>query len=189
MHTHPSVQPSIEALRDQLVRALQRSGYSIATAESCTLGAVAATVGVPAGASAWLRGGIIAYQTELKAQLLGIPRDFIEQHHVVSEAVACAMAEAAAKRLGATLGIGTTGLAGPSGADETHPVGLVCIAASLQSPVPHTISQSYHFTGDRASITNQATAAALSLALRLIEQAFATASSPTPTSSAQSATL
>ena len=77
---------------EQIGRLLRHKGLSIATAESCTVGSICAQIGRVAGASDYLQGGIIAYQAELKDELLGVPLSLIEKHHVVSREVAEAMA-------------------------------------------------------------------------------------------------
>ena len=83
----------------EIAQSLQREALTIATAESCTVGGVCARLGSIAGASTYLRGGIVAYQTPLKVELLGLPSQLIEQHGVVSEAVALGMARGARKCL------------------------------------------------------------------------------------------
>lgn len=112
---------------EAVVAGLAARGATVATAESVTGGAVcSALVGVP-GASAVVRGGVVAYTVEMKERLLGLPASLIGSAGVVSEAVAIAMAGAVRGMAGATFGIGTTGVAGP----EPHgglPAGTVCIA-------------------------------------------------------------
>lgn len=155
MASLPDLSPSLHKL-------LQERGLTVATAESCTTGRIAATLGQVAGASSYLRGGIVAYATELKTQLLGVPAELILAHHVVSEAVASAMARGAMERLGANIGIASTGLAGPGGAEEGHPVGMVCLAVTWREEgLVHSQAKTYHFEGDRESIILQATTEAL----------------------------
>ena len=90
-----------------LTELLLQRGLHIATAESCTLGGVASALGSHSGASAYLQGGIIAYQSDLKTSLLGVPPELIETYHVVSEEVACAMALGAMEQLQAEVAIAT----------------------------------------------------------------------------------
>ena len=148
-----------ESVLQRLREELERQQLTVATGESCTLGRVAASLGAPAGASGWLRGGILAYHPELKVSL-----------HVVSEEVARAMARGAAQRLGADLGLGTTGLAGPTGADETHPVGMLCLGAWLRRPKgsPREVSLCLHLDGDRTANIEAAVEAMHQLAYSLI---------------------
>ena len=89
-------------------------------------------MGVP-GASAVLRGGVVAYATDVKGSVLGVPADLLEAHGAVHPAVAAAMAAGAARLLGAVWGVATTGVAGPAEQDG-HPVGTVHVA--VHGPVP-----------------------------------------------------
>jgi nicotinamide-nucleotide amidase len=123
-------------------------GETIATAESLTGGLVAAALSSVPGSSAALRGGIVAYATELKTALLGVPADLLERHGAVHGAVAEAMARGARDRLGATTGVATTGVAGPDPA-EGKPVGLVFIAVARPDGV---ISRQLDLSGDREAI-------------------------------------
>ena len=151
-----------------LIEELQRRNLHIATAESCTLGRVAAILGSSSGASGYLQGGIIAYQTELKTSLLGVPPELIDTYHVVSEEVACAMALGAMEQLQAE--VATTGVAGPTGGDATHPVGTICLAVvfeGLRGPVVN--STTLHLSGSREENIDQAIHEALHLTLQLLE--------------------
>lgn len=161
---------TLPALSPDLLTLLREYGLTVATAESCTTGRIAAALGQVAGASAWLRGGIVAYATELKTALLGVSPALIAQHHVVSEAVARAMATGVAERLQTELGVASTGLAGPGGAEEGHPLGQVCLAVCWrQSQGLLLRSETYHFVGDREAVIYQATEAALSLLCELLQ--------------------
>lgn len=114
-------------LADGLVRLLRAAGQTLAVAESLTGGALtAAVVDVP-GASAVLRGGVVAYATDLKARLLGVPADLLEAHGPVHPDVAVAMARGARERLDATWGVATTGVAGPE-PQGGHPPGEYHVA-------------------------------------------------------------
>ena len=100
---------------DEQVAALLRDRRRIALGESCTAGLLAARLADPPGASAYLPGGVVAYSNEAKVELLGVPAELIERHGAVSPEVAEAMADGAAERFGADLGVGITGIAGPDG--------------------------------------------------------------------------
>ena len=139
---------------------LRARGLTIATAESCTGGAVAAALATIPGASDYLRGGIIAYHPEVKARLLGVPAAVIARDGVVSEACALAMARGARAACGADIGIATTGIAGPGGAEPGKPVGLVWIA--LVWPDGEFASHAV-YPGDRAAVVGAAVIAALEL--------------------------
>jgi nicotinamide-nucleotide amidase len=117
----------IEESATRAVQLLTGSGRTVAMAESLTGGlVVAALVGVP-GASKVVRGGVVAYMTDLKASLLGVDEDLLGRVGAVDPDVAVAMARGAAVRLGADYGLATTGVAGPDPQDG-HPVGEVWIA-------------------------------------------------------------
>jgi nicotinamide-nucleotide amidase len=123
-------------------------GETIATAESLTGGLVAAALTSVPGSSAAVRGGVVAYATDVKAALLGVPSDLLERHGAVHAAVAQAMAEGVRDRLGATTGIATTGVAGPDPA-EGKPVGMVFVAVAGPGGLA---ARQLALTGDREAI-------------------------------------
>ncbi|KAA6462154.1 competence/damage-inducible protein A [Acidobacteria bacterium AB60] len=103
---------------------------TLATAESCTGGLVAQRItGIP-GSSRSFVGGAVVYSNELKTAFAGVAPELIEKHGAVSEEVARALAEGIRARTGATIGLGVTGIAGPTGGTDDKPVGLVYIAVS-----------------------------------------------------------
>ncbi|HWE37131.1 MAG TPA: competence/damage-inducible protein A [Isosphaeraceae bacterium] len=108
-----------------LVAQLERSGATLAVAESCTGGLIARRITEIPGVSPSFLGGIVAYSADVKVQVLGVPRTLIESHGVVSGEVAAAMAEAARSKYGADLALGVTGVAGPTGGTPETPVGCV----------------------------------------------------------------
>jgi nicotinamide-nucleotide amidase len=134
-------------------------GETIASAESLTGGLVAAALTSVPGASAAFRGGIVAYATDLKGAVLGVPDDLLEQRGAVDPAVAEAMAEGARARLGTTVGISTTGVAGPDPADG-KPVGTVFVAVAGPGGV---VSRELALTGDRQAIRAASVESALDL--------------------------
>lgn len=111
-------------LQTAAVQALRQKGLTVATAESCTGGLVAARLTEVPGASAVFGCGIVSYNNTVKAEVLGVDPAIIEQYTAVSAETAAAMAEAVRKKSGADIGIGVTGNAGPT-ASEGQPVGLV----------------------------------------------------------------
>lgn len=118
---------------DDLVAAgLQARGATVATAESCTAGLLAGRLTERAGSSEWVLGGLVVYSNQAKVELAGVPPALLERVGAVSAEVALALAEGARSRLGAEVGVGITGIAGPSGASEGKPVGLVhlCVDAA-----------------------------------------------------------
>ena len=150
----------------RLAQLLTQRSLHIATAESCTLGGVCSALGAIPGASSYLQGGIVAYQTGLKTELLGVTAELIQTHHVVSPEVAQALALGATERLDAEVGIGTTGLAGPGGGEPLHPVGQVCIASVYRSRDGlHTRSKTLQLQGSREENIHEA----LQLTLELLE--------------------
>lgn len=141
---------------------LRERGLTIAAAESCTGGGVAAALTAIAGASDYFLGGAVTYGTPSKVALLGVPRAIVEGEGVVSEACALAMARGARRVFGADLAVATTGIAGPGGAEPGKPVGLVHLALAWEGGehARHTV-----YPGDRAAVIAAATRDALALAL------------------------
>jgi nicotinamide-nucleotide amidase len=142
-------------------------GWTLATAESCTGGLIAAALtGIP-GSSEVLAGGIVAYSNEVKVEQLDVPAELIEEHGAVSAEVAEAMAGGARERLGVDVGVAVTGVAGPGGGTEGKPVGLVYY--HVETPDGGR-GASFDFPGDRDSIRRRATVASLHLVLRVLAQ-------------------
>jgi nicotinamide-nucleotide amidase len=104
-------------------------GLTIATGESCTGGLLAARLIDRAGSSDYVLGGVVSYSNEAKQTMLDVPAELIETVGAVSAEVANALAEGARRRLGADVGVGITGIAGPGGGSTDKPVGLVYLAA------------------------------------------------------------
>ncbi len=116
---------------DELVHTtLIKRGLTLATAESCTGGNIARLLTAQAGASAYFKGGIVAYSNEVKESVLGVKHSTLEAHGAVSEATVREMAEGVRQRLGTDLAIATTGIAGPDGGTKEKPVGTVWIAVA-----------------------------------------------------------
>ena len=140
---------------------------SLATAESCTGGNVAARLTSIAGSSAYVLGGIVAYSNEAKASLLGVAEEILSTRGAVSAECAREMAEGARRAFGADFGVSTTGIAGPGGATARKSVGLVYIA--LAGPDGVAVEE-FHFPGGRKVVTDAATDAALLMLLRGVER-------------------
>jgi nicotinamide-nucleotide amidase len=156
--------PGVDATAARVVHLLTERGETVAVAESLTGGlVVAALVSVP-GASAVVRGGVVAYMTDLKATLLDVDPVLLAREGAVHPDVAAAMAHGVAHRLGATYGVATTGVAGPDPQDG-HPVGEVWVAVSGpghawergETVVSHTLDPAW----GRDGIRRAAVAAAL----------------------------
>ncbi|WP_412067853.1 competence/damage-inducible protein A [Rubrivirga sp. IMCC43871] len=108
--------------------AFRAAGQTLAVAESCTGGTVLSRLTAIPGASAVVCGGVVAYSNAAKRDLLDVPDEHLDDHGAVSEPVALAMAAGARRRLGADVGLATTGIAGPTGGTPDKPVGTVWIA-------------------------------------------------------------
>ena len=144
------------------LRALKKNA-AVVTAESCTAGGIANAIAATPGASAWLKGGWVTYQTSQKIDWLGVPEELIASEGVVSEAVAEAMARGALARTPtASHAVATTGVAGPSGGTDDTPVGTVCIAwADRRAGHIVTVSRRIRVPGSREDVTEGAVQVAL----------------------------
>ncbi|MCK0440674.1 competence/damage-inducible protein A [Gordonia alkaliphila] len=147
---------------DELL-AVALAGHTIATAESCTGGLVAARLTDRPGSSSYVLGGIVSYANEVKSGVLGVPAALIGELGAVSEPVASAMAEGARARTGATVAVSTTGIAGPGGAVPGKPVGTVCFGLAIDGEPTRTVTRT--FPGDRTMVRTLATTFALHLVL------------------------
>lgn len=148
--------PRVAALEASLLAA----GLTVATCESLTGGLVISALVEPAGASAVVRGSIVAYATDVKSSLVGVDSELLASHGAVSADVATQMARGARELLGASIGVATTGVAGPDVQDGA-PVGTVFVAVSTPQG---DRCEGAHFVGDRDEIR----LAARDLALELI---------------------
>jgi nicotinamide-nucleotide amidase len=150
---------------EQVAALLVERKLTVAVAESCTGGLVLGRLTDRPGASAFVRGGFVAYSDEFKQQLVGVPSSLIDHHGAVSEAVAIALADGARERAGADIGIGVTGVAGPDGGTPAKPVGLVWIA--LAGPAGRLVRRTDH-RGTRADVRERATTTTMHLLRRLL---------------------
>jgi len=137
--------------------------FRIALAESCTGGLLTSRLTDVAGSSRYVESAVVAYANSAKVSLLGVPQVLIDQHGAVSEPVAIAMAEGVRASARVDLGVGVTGIAGPSGGAANKPVGTVAIAVALSGS---TRSQQFRFVGDRERVKRQASQAALDMVRR-----------------------
>lgn len=155
---------TLEFLAFAAVNNLKAVGLTVATAESCTGGLIAAALtGVP-GASAAIRYGWVTYCNEAKERELGVPAALIEEHTVVSEPVVAAMAEAAMRKAGADLAVAVSGNAGPTAAEGEPPVGTVCIALSRRGAARPSHTETLFRPGmDRNAFRTMVAARALEL--------------------------
>ncbi len=125
---------------ESTVASLRAAGLTVATAESCTGGMLAAALTSVPGASAAFRYGWVTYCNEAKERELNIPSALIEHHGVVSEPVVAAMAQNAMRQSGADMAVAVSGNAGPSAAEGEPPVGTICLALARRGAqrLPHT---------------------------------------------------
>ena len=148
--------PGIER-QQELAEALNEGGVRLAVAESCTGGLLGHLITSIPGSSRYFLGGVIAYANEVKTSLLGIRPSVLAAEGAVSEAVASGMAVGICDRLGASCGLGITGVAGPGGGSSEKPVGLVYIAMANNGGVR---VERFVFKGDRDGVKTAAARAA-----------------------------
>lgn len=139
---------------------LQMRNATLAVAESCTGGLLAERVTSISGSSRYFLGGAVVYSNQLKTELAGVPAEMIERHGAVSREVAAALAEGIRYRCESTLGVGITGVAGPSGGSAEKPVGLVFHAVASDTG---TEVVQRNFPGDRKRIRRFASTMALDM--------------------------
>jgi nicotinamide-nucleotide amidase len=158
---------------EQVAALLQATDATIAAAESCTGGLLAARLTERPGASAYVTGGAVVYSNRAKSEVLGVDAELIARHGAVSPEVARAMAEGVRARFQASVGVGITGVAGPGGGTADKPVGLVCFSVVCGSgSEPHglrALTRSERLAGDRAAVRERATTVALHLIARLLQ--------------------
>lgn len=146
------------ALAERLQGLCLGRGLTVAVAESCTGGLVAASITSVAGSSGYFLGGIVSYSNAAKQAFLGVPGPALEAHGAVSAQVAKAMAAGAQARFGASLAAAVTGVAGPDGGSEEKPVGLTYVALASGDAVEVRRLQ---LAGGRAGNRDAAARAAL----------------------------
>ena len=152
-----------ESLEQIVAMYLNMKQKSVAVAESCTGGLLSERLTRVPGSSGYFLGGVVCYSNDLKTKLAGVPPALLETHGAVSKPVAQALAEGIRNRSGADIGIGITGVAGPSGGTPEKPVGLVYISLADERG---TQVREFRFPGDRERIRHWATQAALELIRR-----------------------
>jgi competence/damage-inducible protein CinA-like protein len=154
-----------ESMEQTVARELTRHRATIAAAESCTGGLLAERLTRVPGSSAYFLGGAVCYSNDLKTAWAEVPPEMIESQGAVSSAVAIALAAGIRRRTGATIGVGVTGVAGPSGGTPEKPVGLVHIALA---DAVHSSERVAQLTGDRERIRWQASQLALDMVRRYL---------------------
>jgi competence/damage-inducible protein CinA-like protein len=147
-------------LDDLVAEGFAARGLTVATAESCTGGLLAARLTARPGSSGWVLGGVTAYANSAKEQVLDVPADVLEEHGAVSAEVAVALAEGARSRFGADVGVGITGVAGPGGGTPEKPVGTVHICVSGPEG---TSARALRLPGSRAVVRDRSVTRAMHL--------------------------
>lgn len=148
----------------KVIHLLKERTSTLAVAESCTGGRLAAAFTAAAGASEYFLGGVVAYDNKVKTAVLGVERDAIEKHGAVSRVVAQQMARGVQKITGADLALATTGVAGPGGGSPEKPVGTIWIAVATSYGA--ATAQKFHFTGTRTENMDSAVDAAIGMLSR-----------------------
>jgi len=152
-------------LTANLADILQKKGWFMASAESCTGGLIAAACTDRAGSSHWFERGFVTYSNVAKTEMLGVDVALIERHGAVSEEVVRAMAQGALARSPAQAAVAVTGVAGPGGGSADKPVGTVWFGWATPAG---TVTEVKRFDGDRAAVRQATVAHALARLLELL---------------------
>ena len=161
-----ALQKAIDEQARIIVEKATAAGATVATAESLTGGLIAAMLTSVPGSSASVRGGIVSYVNEVKAEVLGVSEDVLARQGAVDELVALQMARGALRELGSDVSVAVTGIAGPTGAEPGKPVGTVWIGCATAKK---THAACHHFEGGREAVRLQT----VLIALRTTEEALA----------------
>jgi nicotinamide-nucleotide amidase len=159
---------SVRSMASEVLRRARARGVTIATAESCTGGMVAAALTAIPGSSDVVDRGFVTYSNAAKTAMLGVPEAMIARHGAVSAEVAGAMALGALKASGATLTVSITGIAGPGGGSEAKPVGRVHFAAAAADGRVQRLERQFGAIG-RARVRDRAMREALDLLLAMLD--------------------
>lgn len=157
---------SEETIQETIAKILTIRRWTLALAESCTGGQLAEQLTRIPGSSRYFQGGVVAYQNEVKTQILGVPKKILQTRGAVSKEAASLMAKGIREQLKSTLGVAITGIAGPTGGSDAKPLGLVYISiASAQK----TRTWEEIFSGDRQQIQDRACKKALEYLWRWLQ--------------------
>jgi PncC family amidohydrolase len=151
---------------ERILRLMVSNSLKMSVAESCTGGLIASRITDIAGSSEYFEAGVVTYSNQSKTRFLGVPEDMIVSLGAVSREVAQSMAEGVRRATGSDVGLSVTGIAGPGGGSDVKPVGTVFIGLSSNSD---SIVRGFHFRGDRKEVRQQASEAALQLAIDYFE--------------------
>ena len=155
------------SLLNNLQQLCIEKGVSVAVAERCTAGLIASKLTTVSGSSSYFKGGIVAYQNEIKTKFLAVSQSIIDEKTEVSPDVVIQMAKSILEKFNTDFSIATSGYAGPNGGTNKNPIGTVFIAIASKFDV--AVSR-FIFLGDRQSIANQASESSLSLLLTEIKK-------------------
>ncbi len=150
---------------EQVATLLRSAGLKIATCESCTGGLLAGRLTDLAGSSDYVAGGVVAYTNAAKVSLCAVDPAVIKRVGAVSEEVAAALADGAVARVGADVGVGITGIAGPGGGTEDKPVGMVCFSVVWGE---RRDTRTLHLPGSRMDVRDRSTTVAMHMIRRLL---------------------
>ena len=148
------------SLLNNLQQLCIEKGVSVAVAESCTAGLIAYKLTTVSGSSSYFKGGVVAYQNEIKTKNLGVSRSIIDEKTEVSAEVVEQMTKSVLEKFDADFAVATSGYAGPTGGTNKNPIGTVFIAIAS---VEGVVVSRFVFSGNRQSVVNQASESALSL--------------------------
>ena len=148
------------SLLNNLQQLCIEKAVSVAVAESCTAGLIASNITALPGSSSYFKGGVVAYQNEIKTKILGVSRSIIDEKTEVSAEVVKQMAKSVLEKFDVDFAVATSGYAGPTGGTNKNPIGTVFIA--IASVVGVVVSR-FVFSGNRQSVVNQASESALDL--------------------------
>ena len=155
----------MEPIAKHIHNTLIKKRLTVAIAESCTAGLACSLLAELSGSSKFLLLGVVAYSNIAKEKILGVPAALISKNGAVSKKVAARMAENIRQIAGADVGIGITGIAGPTGGTKEKPVGTVCIAVAAKYK---DICQTFAFKGSRSAIRRKSALKSLELLNKLI---------------------
>ncbi len=158
----------LQELSQQLGVKLKLKAWTLALAESCTGGLLAAMLTQIPGSSAWFDCGIVSYSNSSKTQLLHVPQSVLTDHGAVSSQTARLMAEGILRTSSAQIALSITGIAGPDGGTAEKPVGLVCFGLNVLGHATQVHEQ--HFQGSRAEIREQSVRFALEWLLSSLDK-------------------
>jgi len=148
------------SLLNNLQQLCIEKGVSVAVAESCTAGLIAYKLTTVSGSSSYFKGGVVAYQNEIKTKTLGVSRSIIDEKTEVSAEVVEQMTKSVLEKFDADFAVATSGYAGPTGGTNKNPIGTVFIAIAS---VEGVVVSRFVFSGNRQSVVNQASESALDL--------------------------